>query len=76
MKGMFSKLGRIWGNQVTKKRPVWLEFVNKERVSEDEAGGKQRSSWGPWEETGFHSQYCAVFETKTTFYNTHTQKDI
>lgn len=72
MKRMFRRLGRTWGNQVTRKRPVWLESVNKERVSKDEVGGKQRSSRGPWEETGFHSRYRAAFETKTTFYNTHT----
>lgn len=37
------------------------------RVSEVVARERQRPSRGPWEETGFHSQCHAAFETKTTF---------
>lgn len=46
---------------------MWLEFVDKEQVSKDEAGGGPRPLRGPREETRFRSQYRATFETETAF---------
>lgn len=69
MKGMSARLERIrgagggGGDQVTERRPVWVKLATW--VSEVVARGRQRPSRGPWEETGFHSQCHAAFETKT-----------